>query len=266
MVITENLVENHDVECGNTPIIFSNELNAFAEDAILQFQHPLLNYEQRHYVGKYIQKYYEVYTVRLAMSDPKFLKVFKHSTRFVFCMTEEEQQKILNDKEYLISYFLSKPKLMEYISCTHNTRDKMWNEVREYYLSLPKERDFETLDEFIENCKKNSESNKQQELTKKFEDAQATIDKTSELYKQLQQNFIDIANGNVKKSKEQPKPKIKSIIISKYDKQGQLVKQYNSRQECIDDNGLTKPGLSQHLSGKRKSLKGYIYKEVIHYQ
>ena len=50
--------------------------------------------------------------------------------------------------------------------------------------------------------------------------------------------------------------------IAKYDKEGNLIKVYKNRNECIKENELTKAGLSQHLKGKRKTLKGYIYKEL----
>ena len=85
---------------------------------------------------------------------------------------------------------------------------------------------------------------------------------------EMQDRFIDDLKSKIKiieQQEELERENNKVKIILKYDKQGQLVNRYYSRQECMDDNGLTKQGLSQHLLGKRKSLKGYIYKEVIHY-
>ena len=53
---------------------------------------------------------------------------------------------------------------------------------------------------------------------------------------------------------------VKSIY--KYNKNGILEKIYNSRKECCEAEGFKKAALSLHLSGARKYLNGYIYKEV----
>ena len=74
--------------------------------------------------------------------------------------------------------------------------------------------------------------------------------------------------NNVKKAKEIEKQKNMSKRrsigkqIEKYDLYGNLLETYENRTECIIKNNLTKSGLSQHLNGKRKSLNGYIYKEI----
>lgn len=51
--------------------------------------------------------------------------------------------------------------------------------------------------------------------------------------------------------------------IYKYDKNGQLDKIYENRKICCDAEGITKAALSMHLSGQRKRLKGYTYKEIV---
>lgn len=86
---------------------------------------------------------------------------------------------------------------------------------------------------------------------------------------ELQERLINDLKNKIKLLDEQDelernKNKVKMIL--KYDKNGNLLEKYYSRQECIDKNDLTKAGLSQHLNGKRKSLKGFVYKEVIYYQ
>ena len=50
--------------------------------------------------------------------------------------------------------------------------------------------------------------------------------------------------------------------IEKYEVTGRLIETYSDRNECIEKNNFTKSALSKHLSGKRKTLNGYVYKEV----
>lgn len=49
--------------------------------------------------------------------------------------------------------------------------------------------------------------------------------------------------------------------IYKYDLNGNLIDTFENRAECIEKEGISKPALSQVLSGKRKQHKGFIYKE-----
>ena len=49
--------------------------------------------------------------------------------------------------------------------------------------------------------------------------------------------------------------------IYKYDKEGNLIDTFNDREDCITKDNVTKNALSMHLTGKRKTLKGFIYKE-----
>ena len=51
--------------------------------------------------------------------------------------------------------------------------------------------------------------------------------------------------------------------IKKYDKNSALITTYESRKECCEKEGFKKAALSAHLSGNRKTLKGYIYKEIV---
>ena len=85
---------------------------------------------------------------------------------------------------------------------------------------------------------------------------------------EIQDRFINSIMSKIKIIDEQEeieRNKNKVKIILKYDKAGKLIEQYYSRQECIEKNDLKKAALSLHLSGKRKTLNGYVYKEVIHY-
>lgn len=54
------------------------------------------------------------------------------------------------------------------------------------------------------------------------------------------------------------KPKIVKIDKKTFD----IVAEYETRNECIANEGMTKEALSMVLSGKRKTYKGYAYKEV----
>ena len=64
-----------------------------------------------------------------------------------------------------------------------------------------------------------------------------------------------------RKNKERAEHKLNKII-AKYDKNNGLIKTYNSRKECCEAEGISKVSLSNHLSGRRKKLKGYTYKEI----
>ena len=72
---------------------------------------------------------------------------------------------------------------------------------------------------------------------------------------------------NLKKerlAKKQAKQKPKKIkYLYKYDKDEHLEKIYKSRAEACEKEGFTKSSLSNHLKGLRKTLNGFIYKEVI---
>ena len=50
--------------------------------------------------------------------------------------------------------------------------------------------------------------------------------------------------------------------IYKYDKKGNLMGMYENREQCIKQEGITKYALSMILTGKRKTLNGYIYVEA----
>ena len=65
-----------------------------------------------------------------------------------------------------------------------------------------------------------------------------------------------------KKIDESRKERLPQRKIYKYDKNGLLDKIYNDRQECCKAEGITKAALSMHLAGKRKTIKGFTYKEV----
>ena len=54
------------------------------------------------------------------------------------------------------------------------------------------------------------------------------------------------------------KPKIVKIDKKTFD----IVAEYETRNKCIEKEGMTKEALSMVLSGKRKTYKGYAYKEV----
>lgn len=54
------------------------------------------------------------------------------------------------------------------------------------------------------------------------------------------------------------KPKIIKINKNTFD----IVAEYNSRNECIEKEGMDKTSLSNVLCGRRKTYKGYAYKEV----
>lgn len=56
------------------------------------------------------------------------------------------------------------------------------------------------------------------------------------------------------------RPKYNKIIY-KYDKDMNLIAAYNSREDCIKKSNISKSALSQVLSNRLKSYKGYIYKE-----
>lgn len=73
------------------------------------------------------------------------------------------------------------------------------------------------------------------------------------------ENKIDEAEDRIEKRIEN-EPKRKRIL--KYDSTGLLDRIYNSRQACCDVEGISKGTLSNHLSGRRKQIKGYTYKEL----
>ena len=60
--------------------------------------------------------------------------------------------------------------------------------------------------------------------------------------------------------REQDNKKNKKIF--KYDKQGELIEIFENRNDCIERDGLKKAALSLHLNGQRKTLKGFVYKEI----
>ena len=57
---------------------------------------------------------------------------------------------------------------------------------------------------------------------------------------------------------EETKPDKK---VYKYNEDNVLLHVYDDRNECCETEGFTKAALSMHLSGKRKTLNGFVYKE-----
>ena len=68
----------------------------------------------------------------------------------------------------------------------------------------------------------------------------------------------------VKKEKKerQMSKRRKGKKIEKYDTDGNLICTYKDRQDCMKHEGMSKQCLSNVLTGKRKTYKGYIYNEI----
>lgn len=84
-----------------------------------------------------------------------------------------------------------------------------------------------------------------------------------ELHKRLIDDLeykIKLKDIEIKQRKEETKPPKK---IYKYDKDGNFIKMYIDRATCCEAEGFKKAALSLHLKGERKTLGGYIYKEII---
>jgi len=80
----------------------------------------------------------------------------------------------------------------------------------------------------------------------------ATLEDLKCLMKLAEKNFIIRKPG---------KP-IKNVQIGKYDKDGTLLTLYKDRKECMKRENISKSALTNVLSGKRKTCKGYLYEEV----
>ena len=70
---------------------------------------------------------------------------------------------------------------------------------------------------------------------------------------------IKLRNNEYEQRKKELKPQKR---IYKYDADGNIDKIYDNRISCCNGEGITPAALSMHLSGKRKKLKGYVYKEI----
>lgn len=107
------------------------------------------------------------------------------------------------------------------------------------------------------------------------------IDTSSRMMNMILKNGHDMTSEDIKKqmirdltfrinlkkerlAKKQAKEKPKKIkYLYKYDKDEHLEKIYKSRAEACEKERFTKAAISQHLKGLRKTLNGFIYKEVI---
>ena len=123
------------------------------------------------------------------------------------------------------------------------------------YLTIPKSNDIPTFTEFINI----SEMERENKRRKREEEENRIVERMNNNNEQKITaeellSFIHLS----KKSKAR---KI-SKRIEKYDSDGNLIETYSDRQDCLAKNTFSKSALSKHLSGKRKKLNGYIYKEV----
>ena len=72
---------------------------------------------------------------------------------------------------------------------------------------------------------------------------------------------LNLMMARKKKREAKIKKKVEKRIY-KYNEDGKVENIYKSRKECCEKENITKAALSMHLKGKRKQIKGYIYKET----
>ena len=110
-----------------------------------------------------------------------------------------------------------------------------------------------TYDEFY--CDKNSEF--MLTINKIFNDL--TIDEIKRRFISWLENENDKIKDEIEKRRKLNLPK-KNIY--KYNSEGVLEKIYKNRNECCKEDNISKGTLSNHLAGRRASIKGFTYKEA----
>lgn len=135
------------------------------------------------------------------------------------------------------------------------TDDKL--EVGKKYIfdfNLPIKNNIPTFDEFIDEYK--------EDIRKQKEEAEAEKNKVEE---PMPLRPTILTPEELIKVVEKEKLRKRRLIgkkIEKYDKDGNLVATFKDRQDCIKQDNISKQSLYNVLKGKRKTYKGFIYKEI----
>lgn len=211
----------------------------------------------------YCERYYKEKIVKCAPIDDAFLNNIVNDKRILSAIKSYNEkhpyEKDLDFQSYVLKFDYVWTNFMIILCNDHSIYRFNINKEYEWKFIVPKSDNMPTFKEYTIMCAKEFNKRREEEELKKCEEGmRKRFGTCSSEYKDehilKREDWIELINENGKKS---------NIPINKYDKDGNLIETYKDRQECIEKNGISKGSLSNHLSGKRKTLKGYIYMEEL---
>lgn len=219
------------------------------------------------YIGSYLETYFNRRKITVQYETDEFYEYLKSDSFFAFTSPDFFEHKERHNM-FLMSLtrlLCRKEKIQKELAddiihhySQNNKKDMMGEEtINPYpntvtlYLTIPISNEIPTFSEYMKIRIKNWDDylKKENEMIESMNTQKG--DKISV------EDFL----RNIRFDKKSKARKFDKKI-EKYDVNGKLIETYSDRQECIEKNNFDKSALSKHLSGKRKKLKGYIYKEV----
>jgi len=227
----------------------------------------------KRYGREYFAKYYRGKNIQLQCETEDFYENIRNDEFFAFRSKDyfdefrDENKKLFNltlllKRDNKINKELADDIIQHYLNNLKQSRQQRIKIINPYpnpvtlSLVIPISDDIPTLSEYIDI----RVTEKMNRHKKRVEEENRVIERMNNC-KDKQKITGEELLRLIKREKKSRARKFNKTI-EKYDVAGKLIETYADRQECIEKNNFTKSALSKHLSGKRKKLNGYIYKEV----
>ena len=242
--------------------VYHNDPLCFFEKTNCELIKPI-----KEYIGKYLGVYFKRRKITVQYETDEFYEYLKSDSFFAFTSPDFFEHKDKHNKflmrltQVLFREEKIQKELADDIILHYSRNNKKDNKgektINPYpnsvtlYLTIPISNEIPTFSEYMKNRIK-----KRDDYLKKENEMIESMN-TQKGDKISVEDFL----RNIRFDKKSKARKFDKQI-EKYDVNGKLIETYADRQECIEKNNFDKSALSKHLSGKRKKLKGYIYKEV----
>ena len=213
----------------------------------------------------YTEKYYDEIIVRCKYYSDEYRKYVCQDKRVIDNWIEPYNEHHPYDDYNYATYVMMFPHTRQSIAqcCLNSDEHTIFNSDTEYEFKfiIKKSDDVPTFAEFRQSLRDDEiqklidiESMKIEDFNKLFDEHKTTRPSF------LSENDVDTMIDVLKQVRYSKRRTINKKI-SKYDTNGNLIETYKNRKECMQKNDIKKSMLSQHLNGKKYSIKGYIYKE-----